>query len=88
MAVVDDHGVPVALGVHSATPHEVTLAEETIDSTFLGVGLEVVVGDAAYDSDGLDTRLAQKGTTLIAPNNEQRINKTQDGRSRVCPKSS
>ncbi|MCA2959251.1 MAG: transposase [Silvanigrellales bacterium] len=41
----------------------------------------MVVGDAAYDSDGLDARLARKGTKLNAPQNEQRINKTQDGRS-------
>jgi hypothetical protein len=53
---------------------------QTIDSTSLGVELEVVVGDAAFDSDGLDARLAQKGTKLIAPHNERRINKTQDGR--------
>ncbi|MCA2959210.1 MAG: transposase [Silvanigrellales bacterium] len=53
MAIADDHGVPVAVGLHRATPHEVTLAEEQ----------------------------AQKGTKLIAPQNERRINKPQDGRS-------
>ncbi len=41
---------------------------------------DVLLGDKAYDSDGLDNRLLNVyGTELIAPNRKRRT-KTQDGR--------
>jgi transposase len=80
MAIADRSGIPVAIYVASATPHEVTLVDETIDACFT-IGLpERLIGDKAYDSDELDTRLAEeRGIEMISPNRSNR-RKTQDGR--------
>lgn len=46
-----------------------------------------MIGDRAYDSDPLDTRLEQRyGIELIAPHKSNRRRKTQDGRKlrRYC----
>ena len=40
---------------------------------------ERLIGDKAYDSDGLDQALANQGIKMIAPNRRGR-KKTQDGR--------
>ena len=40
-----------------------------------------MIGDAAYDSDPLDARLARQHITLIAPNRRCRRVPTQDGRA-------
>jgi transposase len=82
MAIADRAGLPVAAGIASASPHEVTLVEETIDACFLEHAPDRLVGDRAYDSDPLDTRLRQeRGIDLIAPHRSNRKRrKTQDGR--------
>ena len=41
---------------------------------------ERLIGDQAYDSNGLDDELAQRGVEMIAPHNPTRKHKTQDGR--------
>ncbi len=82
MAIADRSGLPIAIGITSASPHEVTLVEKTIDSRFLAAAPERLIGDRAYDSDGLDERLRQeRGIELIARHrsNRRRAN-TQDGR--------
>ncbi len=67
MAIADRSGLPVAIGIASASPHEVTLVEETIDHAFLAAAPERLIGDRAYDSDGLDERLwEERGIELIA----------------------
>jgi transposase len=81
MAIADRAGLPVACGIASASPHEVTLVEETIDNSFLEHAPDRLIGDRAYDSNGLDERLRQeRGIELIAPNLSSRQRKTQDGR--------
>lgn len=40
-----------------------------------------LIGDMAYDSDGLDAQLAKRGIEMIAPHNPTRKAKTQDGRA-------
>ncbi len=82
MAVADCHGLPVAVCVTSASPHEVTLVEQTLDASFLDEGPEKLIGDKAYDSDPLDERLLQeRGIELIAPHKANRRKpRTQDGR--------
>ena len=82
MAIADRFGLPVAAGIASASPHEVTLVEETIDSSFLEHAPDRLIGDRAYDSDPLDTRLREeRGIELIAPHQSTRKRvKTQDGR--------
>lgn len=80
MAIADGSGLPVAVHIESASPHEVRLVEATLDCRFLEAQPERLIGDKAYDSDGLDKRLRERGIEMIAPNRENR-KKTQDGRS-------
>jgi hypothetical protein len=81
MAIADRAGLPVAAGIAGASPHEVTLVEETIDNGFLEHAPDRLIGDRAYDSNGLDARLKQeRGIELIAPHLSSRRRKTQDGR--------
>ena len=80
MAVVEAHGVPVALTLDSANPHEVKLVEQTLEARFVEDKPDRLIGDNAYDSDGLDARLALGGMEMIAPPRHNRKNRTQDGR--------
>jgi transposase len=82
MAVADSAGFPVALSVGSASPHEVTLVEATLEKRLVEEKPERLIGDRAYDSDPLDNRLAEQGVELIAPHKTNRKKpKTQDGRA-------
>jgi transposase len=81
MAVADSTGLPIAISVTSASPHEVTLVEETLESRFVDTQPEKLIGDRAYDSDPLDEKLAAGGIEMIAPHRRNRTKrKTQDGR--------
>jgi hypothetical protein len=55
MAVADRHGLPVALCVESATPHEVKLAASTLVQMIVPEPPQYLIGDNAYDSDKLTT---------------------------------
>ena len=78
MAVADSHGLPVAVSVESATPHEVTLAESTLLQMVIPEPPQNLVGEKAYDSDELDAELRRYGIELIAPHRCNRRNQTQD----------
>ena len=81
MGITDSHGLPVALSICSATPHEITLVEEAIEPRFVSTLPKRLIGDKAYDSDPHDKRLAERGIELIAPHKANRKKaKTQDGR--------
>jgi len=80
MAVVDRHGLPVAVDVASASPAEVTLVTTTLRGRFVPEVPERLIGDKAYDSDPLAEELADLGIELIAPHRSNRRHKTQDGR--------
>ena len=81
MAVADRHGLPIAVHIASASPHEVTLVEATLASRFVLEAPARLIGDRAYDSDPLDAVLKAKGIELIAPHRTNRIKPaTQDGR--------
>ena len=80
MAIADRAGLPVAITIASASPHEVTLVEATLNASFLPDNPQRLIGDAAYDSDPLDRALAACEIELIAPHRGNRINLTQDGR--------
>jgi len=59
----------------------VTLVEATLDERTVADVPERLIGDKAYDSDGLDKKLMENyGTEMIAPNKQNRRVKTQDGR--------
>jgi transposase len=79
MAVADAAGLPVSLVVASASPHEVTLVEETVERRFVEEIPGRLIGDKAYDSDPLDQKMREQGIEMIAPNRSNR-KKTQDGR--------
>jgi len=81
MAVADNAGLPIAISVTSASPHEVTLVSETLAHRFVDQPPEKLIGDRAYDSDPLDEKLAVQGIELIVPHRRNRQEpKTQDGR--------
>ncbi len=81
MAVADRHGLPVAVGIASGERHETKLVEATLDARFVKPQPKKLIGDRAYDSDGLDAQLAARGIEMIAPHNPTRKTKTQDGRA-------
>src|SRR4051812_45332403 len=67
MAICDHHGLPVAVHVASASPHEPHLVPATLDARFLPELPWRLIGDRGYDSDGLDERLiTQYGIEMIA----------------------
>lgn len=81
MAVADGAGLPVAVGIESASPHEVTLVEQTLDARLVAGHPQRLIGDKAYDSDRLDETLrAKRGVEMIAPHRSNRRSRTQDGR--------
>src|ERR1700675_574968 len=88
MAIADRHGLPIACGIASASPHETKLVEATIEQRFTRAKPKRMIGDRAYDSDPLDQRLRQKHRIrLIAPHKfNRRRKRTQDGRElrRYC----
>jgi transposase len=82
MVMVDAAGLPVAVDTMSAAPHEATLVQGLFDFMLTSEAPERLIGDKAYDSDGLDEELAAQGVELIAPHRSNRRpeNVTQDGR--------
>jgi transposase len=78
MAVADRHGLPVAVHVESATPHEVKLALPSLVRMVVPEAPQNLVGDDAYDSDQLDAELNTFGIKLISPHRSNRKNKAQD----------
>jgi transposase len=68
--------------VGSASPHEVTLVEGALEGRFTKKLPRRLIGDKAYDSDGLDEKLLRKwGIEMIAPHKSNRKKEpTQDGR--------
>jgi hypothetical protein len=81
MAVADRTGLPIAISVESASPHEVGLVERTLERRFTKERPKRLIGDRAYDSDPLDERLRKQGIELIVPHKTNRRKPpTQDGR--------
>ena len=81
MAVADSSGLPLAVSVASASPHEVTLVKQTLESRFLLEKPKRWIGGRAYDSDPLDAELGYRSIEMIAPHRRRRRKpKTQDGR--------
>jgi transposase len=82
MAIVDRHGLPLAVSTHAANHHEVTLVQLAFEFYMIEAKPEKLIGDKAYDSDGLDDNLRAQGITMIAPHrqNRRKMTETQDGR--------
>lgn len=81
MAVADGRGLPIGIRVYSASPHEVRLAEETVQSIPVKGHLERIVGDRAYSSKPLSERLFNTfGIELISPPKSNFRSPWHDGR--------
>lgn len=82
MAIADGTGLPIAVWVESASPHEITLVDATLDNRLVSDHPKRLIGDKAYDSDPLDRRLLkERNVEMIAPHKSNRKKpKTQDGR--------
>ncbi len=58
MAIADRRGLPLAVGIASASPHETRLVESTVQQRFTTATPRCLIGDRAYDSDPLDAQPA------------------------------
>jgi len=82
MVVVDGQGIPLGSHLTSASPSEVRLAEQTLES----IGprrkhLLRVIADRGYDSDPLRWRLIDQDVLLISPHRcNRRAAPLNDGR--------
>ena len=56
------------------------LVEKTLENSFVREPPSHLIGDKAYDSDGLDASLAKRGIQMVAPHRDDRRSRTQDGR--------
>lgn len=82
IAVADRTGLPLAVHVTSASPHEVTLVLDTLKERILRSKPSRLIGDLAYDSDTLDAQLAKHHIELIAPHRSDRVESpSHDGRA-------
>lgn len=68
MAMVDRHGLPIAVCTESAQRAEVSLVQLLFDFMFIEVLPDRLIGDRAYDSDKLEEELRERGVEMIAPN--------------------
>jgi transposase len=81
MVLVDGHGLPWGVDIHSASPNEVTLIESLIDKRQLRRKPKRLIYDKAADSDPLRQRLKKRGIDLISPHRSNRRKAPlQDGR--------
>ena len=67
MAIVDRHGLPLAVSTHAAKHHEVTLVQLSFEFYMIEAKPQNLIGDRAYDSDKLDEELRREGIEMIAP---------------------
>ena len=82
MVVADGTEIPLACTIASASPSEVTLVEETLETVPRHEGeVTPLIADRGYDSDPLREHLIEQGWDLICPHRRGRVRKaTQDGR--------
>lgn len=82
MMLTDGKGIPLTFTVDSASPHEVTLAKDLLETLPLRLRgyLERLVADKAYDSMALREDVADLGHELIVPQKSNTRFKIQDGR--------
>ncbi len=79
MVVVDGQGIPLGGAITSASPAEVRLAEETLETIKVPrqgrSRPKRLIGDKAYDSDKLRGSLAAKSIRLLVPYRRNRKDK-------------
>ena len=80
-AIAAGDSVPLAVSVQAASPHESQLVEEVLGHSFLDELPARLIGEKAYDSDGLDRQMQEQyGMERIAPHRSDRKEPTQDAR--------
>ncbi len=73
MALVDGHGLPIAIYACAADRHESHLVVQLLfDFMFLDELPDRAIGDKGYDDDKLDAELDEYGIDMIAPNKKNR----------------
>lgn len=81
MVSEDRAGLPVAVGIASTSPYELMIVEATLDDGVTLAAVEVLIGDAAHSSDGVDfQRERERGMTLDAPHQRVRRHRSHYGR--------
>jgi len=83
MVVADGAGLPLSVSIASASPNEITLVDAAVDALLTDNTPAHLIGDKAYDSSALDTRLRQEcRIEMIAPHRRRRRRaRTRDGRA-------
>ena len=78
MLLTDAEGIPIGLNVGSASPHEVTLIEQLVQSPRIPLRVRTrILYDKAADSMSLRQRLRHHGVRLISPFRKRRNGKTK-----------
>ena len=81
MVFTDGRGLPLAVEIASASPHESTLIESLLERRLLPKKPRRLLYDLAADNDELRSRLARRGVELVCPHRKNRKRpRTQDGR--------
>jgi transposase len=82
MVVADGQGIPLSCTIHSASPSEVKLVQQTLSKVKRKPKrLIPLIADKAYDSDPLRKELAEQSWELISPHRKNRVKGLkQDGR--------
>lgn len=80
-AIVDRHGLTLAVSTHAANHHKVTLVQLCFEFYMIEAKPEYLIGDNTCDCDPLDADLRKDGIEMIAPHKSNRVRaRTQDGR--------
>jgi hypothetical protein len=84
IALADDHSLPLAVSIESASPHGSQLVEGLLGHSFLDTLPPRLTGDKAYDSDRLDRDLAEHYGIESDRTPSRRAPRTHTGRSPVA----
>lgn len=81
MLIVEEHGLPIGVGVFSGNHHEAGLTEATINSLAYAPKPRNLLGDTAYSSKPLTHRVWRRwGIRLTATPKRHYVNFFHDGR--------
>jgi len=84
MALADSDGLPLSVIIASGSRHDIVLTDRTLDAAFVPRLPARVIGDKAWDSNEMQTRLArERNIELIAPKRagSRPSRRHQDGRA-------